>query len=155
MSPGATWNFGSCKNECTGMLVLHLLLLLSLWLIFKIWPAEVFSTGTTLKDVFQNWLKWFHFLFLEGGLFLILIDCMIFLSPFVDVTRMSMSTISFLAQVDSGILCLWNAFHWPMILEHVYMRPEVNSNQFEILNRFEMSFRLHDNLHGDFTAATF
>ena len=35
------------------------------------------------------------------------------------------------------------------------MRPEVNSNQFEISNRFEMSFRLHGNLHGDFTAATF
>ena len=34
-------------------------------------------------------------------------------------------------------------------LEHVYMRPEVNSN------RFEMSFRLHGSLHGDFTAATF
>ena len=29
------------------------------------------------------------------------------------------------------------------------MRPEVNPN------RFEMSFRLHDNLHGDFTVATF
>ena len=29
------------------------------------------------------------------------------------------------------------------------MRPEVNSNLFEI------SFRLHDNLHGDFTVATF
>ena len=40
-------------------------------------------------------------------------------------------------------------------LEHVYMRPEVNSNRFEISNRFEMSFRLHGNLHGDFTAATF
>ena len=46
-------------------------------------------------------------------------------------------------------------------IEHDYMRPEVNSNQFEILNCFEisncfeMSFRLHDNLHGDFTAATF
>ena len=35
------------------------------------------------------------------------------------------------------------------VLEHVYMRLEVNSN------RFEMSFRLHGNLHGDFTAATF
>ena len=34
------------------------------------------------------------------------------------------------------------------------MRPEVNSNWFEISNRFEMSFRLHGNLHGDFTAAT-
>ena len=39
-------------------------------------------------------------------------------------------------------------------LEHVYMRPEVKSNRFEISNRFEMSFRLHGNLHGDFTAAT-
>ena len=39
--------------------------------------------------------------------------------------------------------------------EHVYMRPEVNSNQCEISNRFEMSFRLHGNLHRDFTAATF
>ena len=29
------------------------------------------------------------------------------------------------------------------------MKPEVNSN------RFEMSFRLHRNLHGDFSAATF
>ena len=38
--------------------------------------------------------------------------------------------------------------------EHVYMRTEVNSNQFEISNSFEMSFCLHGNLHGDFTAAT-
>ena len=36
----------------------------------------------------------------------IMIDCMIFLSPFLDVTRMSMSTVSFLAQLDSGILYL-------------------------------------------------
>ena len=35
------------------------------------------------------------------------------------------------------------------------MRLEVNSNRFQISNRFEMSFRLHANLHGDFTAATF
>ena len=33
--------------------------------------------------------------------------------------------------------------------EHVSMRLKVNSN------RFEMSFCLHGNLHGDFTAATF
>ena len=44
--------------------------------------------------------------FFEVGLFFILIDCMIFLSPFLDVTRMSMSTVSFLAQLGSGILCL-------------------------------------------------
>ena len=35
--------------------------------------------------------------FLEGGLLVILIDCMIFVSPFLDVTRMSMSTVSFLS----------------------------------------------------------
>ena len=34
-------------------------------------------------------------------------------------------------------------------IEHVYMIPKVNSN------RFEMSFRLYGNLHGDFNAATF
>ena len=35
------------------------------------------------------------------------------------------------------------------------MIPEVNSNRFEMSHRFEMSCRLHGNLHGDFTAATF
>ena len=35
------------------------------------------------------------------------------------------------------------------------VRPEVNSNWFETSNRFEMSFRLRGNLHGDFTVATF
>ena len=35
------------------------------------------------------------------------------------------------------------------------MRLAVSSNRFKISNRFEMSFRLHDNLDGDFTAATF
>ena len=51
-----------------------------------------------------NWLNWLHVLILEGGLLIILIDCMIFLSPFLDVTRMCMSAVSFLAQIDSGIL---------------------------------------------------
>ena len=35
-----------------------------------------------------------------------MIGCMIFQSPFLDVTRMTMSRVSFLAQLDSGILCL-------------------------------------------------
>ena len=37
-----------------------------------------------------------------------------FLSPFLDVTRLSMSTVSFLTQLDSAILCLQNSFLWPM-----------------------------------------
>ena len=55
---------------------------------------KIFSVGITLVDVHLNWLKRPHFLILEGGLLVILIDCMIFLSPFLDVTRMSMSTVS-------------------------------------------------------------
>ena len=60
----------------------------------------------TLVDVHLNLLNSFHFLILEGVILVILINCMIFLSPFLDVTRMSMSAVSFLAQLDSGILCL-------------------------------------------------
>ena len=63
-----------------------------------------------------------------------------------------------------------NRFHWPEFLhkklakieeqrrkdlEHVYMRPEVNSNRFQISNRFEMSLSLHGNLHRDLTVASF
>ena len=67
------------QKQIVGLLVLHLLLLWNPWLIIEMWPAEVFSIGITLLDVLQNWLKWFHFLFLEGGLLVILIDYMIFL----------------------------------------------------------------------------
>ena len=62
------------------------------------------SIGITLVDVHLNWRNWFHFLFLVGGLLVIMIDCMIFLSRSLNVTRISMSTVSFLAQLGSGIL---------------------------------------------------
>ena len=42
-------------------------------------------------------------LFLEISPLVILIECMIFLSLFLDVTRMSLSTVSFLARLDSEI----------------------------------------------------
>ena len=57
-------------------------------------------------DNHLSWLNWTHFLILEGGLLIILIDCMIFQSLSLDVTRMSMSTVSFLARLDPGILYL-------------------------------------------------
>ena len=69
------------------------------------WLAEVFSIGINLDDVLQNWLNWFHFLFLVGGQLVILIDCMIFLSPYLDVTRISISTVSFLPQIVGGNDC--------------------------------------------------
>ena len=59
-----------------------------------------------MVDVRLNWLNRIHFLIIEGGLLVILIDCMISLSPFLDITKMSMSAFSFLAQLGSGILCL-------------------------------------------------
>ena len=55
-----------------------------------------------MVDVQLNWLNWFHFRILGGGLFSILIECIFFLSPFLDVAMMSMSKVSFLAQ-------LWNS----------------------------------------------
>ena len=35
---------------------------------------KFFSVGITLVHVHLNWLNWFHFLILEGGLLVILID---------------------------------------------------------------------------------
>ena len=34
------------------------------------------------------------------------LPCMIFLLPFIDIIRMSVSTVSFLSRLDSGIFCL-------------------------------------------------
>ena len=104
-----------CKNEYVGLLVLHFLLLLNPWLIIEMWPAKVFSIGITLVNVLWNWLNWFHFLFVKGGILIILIGLMIFLPSFLDVTRVSMSTVSFLSQLDSGVLCLYYVSLWPMI----------------------------------------
>ena len=49
-----------------------------------------------LLDKLQKWISF------QGGLLVILIDCMIFMSQFLDLTRMSMSTVSFLTQLEYG-----------------------------------------------------
>ena len=54
-----------------------------------------------MGDIHLNWLNWFHFLVFEGALFIVLIYCIIFLSPFLDAVRMSMWTVSFLVHLDS------------------------------------------------------
>ena len=63
----------------------------------------------------SDWLNLFHFLFLEGGLPAIVIDCMIFLSPFLDVARMSISSVSFFAQLN-----LWNFLPIECFLVTIY-----------------------------------
>ena len=96
----ATWNrWIGYISRYAGLWVLHLLLLLNPWII-------VFSMGITSVDVHLNWLNWFPFLILDEGLLIILIDWMIFLPPFLDVTRTSLSTVSFIAQLHYGVLCL-------------------------------------------------
>ena len=72
------------------LLVLHLLLLLNPWPIAEMQPAKVFSID-------MNWLKWFRFFVPVGGQLMILMCCMIFLSSFLYIIRMSVSTVSFFA----------------------------------------------------------
>ena len=57
---------------------------------------SVFYIGITLVDIHLNWLIWSHIFILEGGLLVILIDCMVFLSSFLDVRRIFMTKVSFL-----------------------------------------------------------
>ena len=84
-----------------GLFVLHFL---PLW--NPCFQLKSFFIGFTLIAVNLNWLNWFHFFILEEGLIFILIACMTCLLPFPYVTKMSMSTVSCLAQLNSGIICL-------------------------------------------------
>ena len=45
-----------------------------------------------------------------GGPLIILIDYMIFMSPFLDASRMSIETVFFLVKLDPGMVSLQNAF---------------------------------------------
>ena len=82
----------------------------------------------TLVDVHLNGLDWLHFVILEGSQIVILIDCMIFLSPFLHVTKMSMSTVSSLAQLISGIPCLIECF--PLTYHLNGFRSRINRHLF-------------------------
>ena len=59
------------------------------------------SMGITLLDIHLNWLNCFHSLILVVSLLVILIDCRIFLSPYLDVRRMSILIASFFAHLNS------------------------------------------------------
>ena len=58
-----------------------------------------------LVDVHLERLNWLHFILLEGGPLVILINSMFFLSPSLKVSRMSLSKVSFFALLNSRILC--------------------------------------------------
>ena len=86
------------------LLVLRMQLLMNPWLIVEMSSTWVFSIGITLVDAHLNWMNCFHLLLLLADLLVILIDSTIFLLPFLYVRRISMSTVSFLARLDS-----WNS----------------------------------------------
>ena len=97
----------SYRNEYVGLLVLCLLVLSKPRLIIDI------KSFITLVDVHLNLMNWFHFAIFVGDLLIIVIGCMVFLSPFLDVViRMFMSIVSFFVQLGSGILYLQNVFLW-------------------------------------------
>ena len=56
------------------------------------------------RYVHLNCLNCFHFLYVMGVSLIIVIGCMIFLSLFLDVIRISMPIVSSLAELDFGIL---------------------------------------------------
>ena len=89
-----------------GLLALHLLPLLNPCLIFEMQPGQVFTIGITFVDVHLNQLNLFHFLFSQGKSTHYSARLQDFLSPFLGVARMPMSTVPFPAQLDSGIFCL-------------------------------------------------
>ena len=65
-------------------------------LLYKCYFGRCSSELAHLVPLYYSW----------GRSLVILIDCMIFLPPFLGVTRMSVSTVSFLTQLYSGTLCL-------------------------------------------------
>ena len=66
----------------------------------------IFFTGVILVDVHLKWLSSFHIFILVRGLLVFLVGCMIFLSPYLSIIKMSMSIVSCLTQLGSEILCL-------------------------------------------------
>ena len=87
-----------CKyTYCTQLSVVMagLVLLVAVWMLDKL--QKQLCTSVSLI---------FYFLIFMVGPLVLLIDCLIFLSPFLDVIRISMLTFSFLTQLVSGIICL-------------------------------------------------
>ena len=94
----------------------------------------------TLEDVHGNWLNWFHFLILVESPLVILICRMAFLSPFLDVIRMSMSPVF---PLDPATL--WNCltaecFHLASDLNGFKSRVNTPSSFGLFLNSFPICF---------------
>ena len=87
-----------------------------------------FSIVISLMDVHLNRINWFYLLILAAPPLVVLIGCMIFLSPFLDVMRMSMSTVSF-----SRTPRFWHSLHaecFPLTYDLNSFKSRVNRHLF-------------------------
>ena len=87
-----------------------------------------FSIVISLIDVHLNRINWFYLLILAAPPLVVLIGCMIFLSPFLDVIRMSMSTVSF-----SRTPRFWYSLHaecFPLTYDLNSFKSRVNRHLF-------------------------
>ena len=87
-----------------------------------------FSIVISLIDVHLNRINWFYLLILAAPPLVVLIGCMIFLSPFLDVMRMSMSTVSF-----SRTPRFWYSLHaecFPLTYDLNSFKSRVNRHLF-------------------------
>ena len=106
-------NFSTKIPHCDPHIPALLDLFLLLALIFALqWISLHWELGITIIDFYLNWVKWLYFLILVAGPLIILLGCMIFLSLFPNVIRMSMWTAFFHAQIQFGIFCLQSPFLW-------------------------------------------
>ena len=58
-----------------------------------------------MKVIHLHWWNLFLFFNHRRGLLLILVGCMGFLLPFLDLIKICMSGVSIFIQLDSGIVC--------------------------------------------------
>ena len=82
---------------------------INIWVYFLFSQENVFSIDILLLDFHLNWLNWLNFLIIkeQGGIPVILIDCMIFLSPFLDVCIMQFVSLQSLTPEFSAYAFLW------------------------------------------------
>ena len=101
-----------------------------------------FSIVISLIDVHLNWIKWFYLLFLAAPPLVVLIGCMIFLSPFLDVIRMSISTVSF-----SRTPRFWYSLHaecFPLTYYLNSFKSRVNRHLFNRhLSKTDLPYNFH------------
>ena len=100
-----------------------------------------------MLDVHLNWVSWYHFFIVEEGLLVILRDCMIFLSTFLNITRMSVNSFPLTARFwnSQPIKCFpltydLNCF-WSRINRHLFINCKFFLKRFHVCcNLFCVSF---------------